>query len=50
MLFLSEQDMKQSVTMKDVIDAIDDTYHVYESERFRRRSACMYRMAIIHCC
>ncbi|GAA0428072.1 ornithine cyclodeaminase family protein [Lentibacillus halophilus] len=32
MLFLSEQNMKQSVTMKDIIDAIDETYHIYESQ------------------
>ena len=35
MLFLSEKDIKEAVTMKDVIDAIDATYDVYESGNFQ---------------
>ncbi|WP_163970314.1 ornithine cyclodeaminase family protein [Oceanobacillus halotolerans] len=35
MLFLSEKDIKQAVTMKDVIDAIDETYKVYDTGRFQ---------------
>ncbi|RYG73471.1 ornithine cyclodeaminase family protein [Lentibacillus lipolyticus] len=35
MLFLSEQNIQEAVTMKDVIDAIDATYSVYESGEFQ---------------
>ncbi|HLS08371.1 ornithine cyclodeaminase family protein [Lentibacillus sp.] len=35
MLFLNERDIKEAVTMKDVIDAIDETYLVYESGQFQ---------------
>ncbi|QKY70192.1 ornithine cyclodeaminase family protein [Lentibacillus sp. CBA3610] len=35
MLYLSEQNIKEAVTMKDVIDAIDETYRVYESGQFQ---------------
>ncbi|RFA32671.1 hypothetical protein CAI16_17320 [Virgibacillus dokdonensis] len=34
MLFLSEKDIKQSVSMKEVIDGIDHAYHIYESGEF----------------
>lgn len=35
MLFLSEQNIKEAVTMKDVIDAIDATYGIYETGKFQ---------------
>ncbi|SFA83993.1 ornithine cyclodeaminase [Lentibacillus halodurans] len=35
MLFLSEDNIKKAVTMKDVIDAIDKTYSVYEAGQFQ---------------
>ncbi|WP_188454571.1 ornithine cyclodeaminase family protein [Virgibacillus oceani] len=34
MLFLNETAIKNAVSMKDVIDAIDEAYHVYESNHF----------------
>ncbi|SFD88979.1 ornithine cyclodeaminase [Lentibacillus persicus] len=35
MLFLSEQTIKEAVSMKDVIDAIDATYEIYQSGKFQ---------------
>ncbi|TRM12108.1 ornithine cyclodeaminase family protein [Lentibacillus cibarius] len=35
MLFLSEQNIKEAVSMKDVIDAVDATYSVYASGEFQ---------------
>ncbi len=44
MLFLSESDIKKAVSMKDVIDAIDEAYHVYESNQFQMPT----RMQVCH--
>ena len=35
MLFLNEEHIKEAVTMKDVIDAIDFTYEIYASNHFQ---------------
>ena len=35
MLFLSEQEMWQSVTLEDVMDAIEDAYAIHKSGNYK---------------
>ncbi|MFD1606962.1 ornithine cyclodeaminase family protein [Oceanobacillus luteolus] len=35
MLFLNERDIRESLTMEEAIDAIDDAYRLYESQKFQ---------------
>lgn len=37
MLFLSEQEMWQSVTLEDVMDAIEDAYAIHKSGNYKCR-------------
>jgi ornithine cyclodeaminase/alanine dehydrogenase-like protein (mu-crystallin family) len=35
MLFLNENDIRQAITMKEVVDGIDQAYQIYEANRYK---------------
>ena len=42
MLFLSEQEMWQSITLEDVMDAIEDAYAIHKSGNYKTMAVSVY--------